>query len=104
MILGAADCAQYDESPGELLELALDCAKFSSLPRGGGLQGQEAGLLDKLRVLEAVYKSFHDMRYTSLDMDKWTEANEPKFTTVVRVEKMRRDKLQGKGAWLTAIQ
>lgn len=86
-----------------MLELALDCAKYTALPRGGGLHGQKAGLMDKLRILEAVYKSFHDMRYTPLDMAEWSERNEAKFATVVRVEKMRREKLNGEGAWQTEM-
>lgn len=84
-----------------MLDLALDCAKYTALPRGGGLHGQEAGLLDKLRTLEAVYKSFHSMRYTCLTNDKWAEENEAKFKTVVHVEKMRQDKRLGRGLWQT---
>ena len=101
MILEAADCAQYDESPGELLALALDCARYTAFPLGGGLHGQKAGLMEKLRILEAVYKSFHDMKYTSLTMDKWANGNEAMFATTVRVEKMRRDKADGVGIWQT---
>jgi hypothetical protein len=59
--------------------------------------------MEKLRTLEAVYKSFHDMKYTSLTMDKWAGGNEAMFATTVRVEKMRREKINGEGAWQTEM-
>ena len=82
-----------------MLALALDCARYTALPRGGGIEGQEAGLMEKLRILESVYKSFHSMRYTSQKMDEWANSNEAMFAQTVHVEKMRRDKRNGEGAW-----
>ncbi len=89
--MAAANSAQHDEPPGELLELALDCAKYSKLPRPGGIEDQEAGLISHIGTLEAVYKSFSSMRYTRQNMKDWTEAHEQMWGVVGRVEKLKKD-------------
>ena len=89
MILGAADSGQYGEPPSEELELALDCAMFSGLPRGGGLEGQRAGHMEKLRILRNVHDSFHSMINTSMDQKKWSETYPGKFAIVAHIQRMR---------------
>ena len=89
MILAAADSAQYDAPPGELLQLALDCIQWHSLPRGGGVEGQKAGLLRKLRILANVYNSFTGMLNTKLDQGAWSRANPQMWAIVAHVQRMR---------------
>ncbi len=88
MILEAADSGQYGEPPGELLQLALTCGEHH-LPRGGGIWGQPAGLIKKLTVLLNVYRAFHSMVNTRIDMQKWAESY-PRYMEIVgKVQRMR---------------
>ena len=95
LILAAADCAQFGGPPGELLQLGLDCVQYTALPRGGGIYGQRAGLMRKLRMLTNVYNSFHSMLNTSLNQQKWSESNPQLWSIVASVERMRVDMKNG---------
>jgi len=100
--LEAADSGQYGEPPpSELLSLALDCNKYNALPVAGQIGEQPAGLLEKLSKLSAVYKAFHGMIHTSLEMSEWTRTYPSMYELVTRVEIMRRDKVRGTGIWQT---
>ena len=43
-----------------LLELALECEEYQSLPYSGGVMDQPAGLLRKLRQVGNVYRAFRE--------------------------------------------
>ena len=89
LILGAADCAQHGKPPSDILQQALDCADYSSLPREGGIDGQEAGLVSKLRKLANVYTSFDSMMGTKMNQQKWTETYPKMWGIVASVERLR---------------
>ena len=89
LILEAADCAQNGGSPSELLQMALDCSQYTALPRPGGISGQEAGLLHKLRQLANVFNSYDSMLNTTLNQQKWSETYPQMWAIVASVERLK---------------
>jgi len=61
------------------------------MPRDGGLDEQEAGIMAKVRQLANVYNSFHSMISTKLDQHNWSESNPGMWAIVASVERMRAD-------------
>jgi len=59
------------------------------MPHDGGYLDQPAGLMDKLKVLLNVYRSFRAMIETKYDMKKWSEENPDMMKVIVLVEQMR---------------
>ena len=71
------------------MEMALDCAKYSKLPKAGGLEDQDAGYIEKLRILENVYRAFSSYSNTKTDQKTWTETYPGYWTIVAKVQRLR---------------
>jgi hypothetical protein len=72
-----------------MLHLALDCSQYSAIPRPGGIDGQRAGELAKLRKLANVYHSYSSMLNTGMNQQKWSEQNKDMWAIVAQVERLK---------------
>jgi len=75
-----------------LLELALNCETYRSLPYSGGVMEQPAGLLRKMRQVNNVYDAFKIYKRDGNkpgETAKWKREHEDIWEIVDQVEKLR---------------
>jgi len=75
-----------------LLELALNCETYHSLPYSGGVMEQPAGLLRKMRQVHNVYEAFRLYKKEGNkpgETAKWKRENESVWDIVNEVERLR---------------
>ena len=75
-----------------LLELALECEEYQSLPSSGGVMEQPAGLLRKMRQVNNVYQTFKVYQQEGNrpgETAKWKREHEDMWDIVSQVEKLR---------------
>jgi hypothetical protein len=75
-----------------LLELALECEEYQSLPYSGGVMEQPAGLLRKMRQVNNVYQTFKVYQQEGNrpgETAKWKREHEDMWDIVSQVEKLR---------------
>lgn len=75
-----------------LLELALNCETYRSLPYSGGVMEQPAGLLRKMRQVNNVYDAFKIYKRDGNkpgETAKWKREHEDIWDIVDQVEKLR---------------
>ena len=75
-----------------LLELALNCETYRSLPYSGGVMEQPAGLLRKMRQVQNVYEAFRLYKKEGNkpgEIAKWKRENESVWDIVNEVERLR---------------
>lgn len=75
-----------------LLELALECEEYQSLPYSGGVMDQPAGLLRKMRQVNNVYQTFKVYQQEGNrpgETAKWKREHEDMWDIVSQVEKLR---------------
>jgi hypothetical protein len=75
-----------------LLELALECEEYQSLPYSGGVMEQPAGLLRKMRQVNNVYQTFKVYQQEGNrpgETAKWKREHEDMWNIVSQVEKLR---------------
>ena len=90
-MLAAAACASDNtaKTPREL-RLALECSRYSSLPFSGGVLEQPAGLLEKMRMAEAVYMAFVAYRFARPgEHAKWKSEHADAWEIIKRVNALR---------------
>jgi len=75
-----------------LLELALNCETYRSLPYSGGVMEQPAGLLRKMRQVNNVYEAVRIYRREGNkpgETAKWKREHEDVWNIVDQVERLR---------------
>ena len=75
-----------------LLELALNCETYRSLPYSGGVMEQPAGLLRKMRQVNNVYEAVRIYKREGNkpgESAKWKRENEGVWDIVNEVERLR---------------
>lgn len=96
LVVAAAATAQDGTPPSDLLQLALDCNQYNSLPRLAGVWEQEAGIIEKMRRLSNVYNSYHSMLSTSMNQQKWSETYPEMWGIVGRTERLKAELIKAK--------
>lgn len=87
--MAAADSGQYSTQPEPILELAIECFRWNTLPHSGGYLDQPAGVTDRMRTLHNVFKAFQSMTSTKMDIIEWTESYPDAWEIVARVNALR---------------
>ena len=75
-----------------LLELALNCETYRSLPYSGGVMEQPAGLLRKMRQVNNVYEAVRIYKREGNkpgETAKWKREHEDVWDIVDQVDKLR---------------
>ena len=75
-----------------LLELALNCETYRSLPYSGGVMEQPAGLLRKMRQVRNVYEAIKLYKAEGNkpgESAKWKREHEDVWNIVDQVERLR---------------
>jgi len=75
-----------------LLELALECEEYQSLPYSGGVMEQPAGLLRKLRQVGNVYRAFREYERKGNvpgESAKWKKEHSDIWDIVSQVNELR---------------
>ena len=75
-----------------LLELALNCETYRSLPYSGGVMEQPAGLLRKMRQVNNVYEAVRIYKREGNkpgESAKWKREHEEVWDIVDQVDKLR---------------
>jgi len=75
-----------------LLELALNCETYHSLPYSGGVLEQPAGLMRKLRQVGNVYRAFQMYKNEGQipgQSAKWKREHEQVWNIVMEVNELR---------------
>ena len=75
-----------------LLELALNCETYRSLPYSGGVMEQPAGLLRKMRQVNNVYEAVRIYKREGNkpgESAKWKREHEDVWDIVDQVDKLR---------------
>ena len=76
-------------SPPDELVLAWNCERWNSLPYGGGLLDQPAGLMDKLSLLSKVHNAYKVFRNKKPGEED--KIPQEVFDTIKMIDEMRKE-------------
>ena len=91
-MLACADAADGIGAMPAILELALLCEQWQSLPHKGAVMDQPVGLLQKMSFYLNAYRAvLSEKNRGSMTLTNWSNSNPAAFKLFSRIEKLRRE-------------